>query len=467
MATEGAFRDLRVEGSLPVDLDGAFLRVGPNPKFPPLGGYHWFDGDGMLHAVTLSQGRASYANHLVRTERLAYESEQGAARFLKIGDMRYATGLVLILLFRLRQLLGLAPEDVSAANTALLFHGGALLALHEYGVPYAMAVHSDGRLETLGAYLFGGRLPRTQHFTAHPKVDPVTGELFFFGYDLERAPHFTLGFASPRGALERLVPVPLPDPVMAHDFAITEHFVIVPDLPYCFRPQSVLSGGFGLQFERHRRARFGIGPRAMREASELRWFEAPACFFFHVVNAWEEREGQEVVLVACCDDSVDLGAGLTNFKPQLREFHFDLRSGMTRMAPLGVDLACDFPRINESLLGRRARFAYCSTMVGARFDGVIKVDLLARAVRGSIKYREGTFAGECVFVPRRNAADEDDGYLLTLAHDELMNESALLVFDAATMSARPLARVLLPRRVPYGFHGLFLSREQLAAQTAL
>ncbi|HBE21778.1 MAG TPA: 9-cis-epoxycarotenoid dioxygenase, partial [Cyanobacteria bacterium UBA11367] len=162
--------DLPVIGELPADLNGMFVRNGPNPQFPPKGQYHWFDGDGMLHGVHISNGKATYRDRYIQTRGWKIEHEAGHAIW---------TGL-------------LEPPQKdnpygpykNVANTALVWHDNRLLALWEGGEPHSIEVPS---LETVGSYTYGGNLKSP--FTAHPKVDPVTGEMMFFGYSLAQPPY--------------------------------------------------------------------------------------------------------------------------------------------------------------------------------------------------------------------------------------------------------------------------------------
>ena len=127
---EGAFapidreleaRDCEVIGEVPRDLAGVYVRNGSNPRYEPKGRYHWFDGDGMLHAVHFEDGRAHYRNRWVRTEAFAIEDAAGEAVWSGINerpDFRHPGG-----------------PFKDTANTDLVFHAGRLLALWWLGGP--------------------------------------------------------------------------------------------------------------------------------------------------------------------------------------------------------------------------------------------------------------------------------------------------------------------------------------------
>ena len=209
--TESTADQLSVLGEIPLELNGMFVRNEPNPQFPPVGTYHWFDGDGMLHGVRIQDGKASYRNRYIRTQ--GFEQERRAGRALFGGLLQPLQG-----------------GFKNVANTAIVWHRERLLALWEGGEPHAIAVPS---LETLGSHTFGGKL--TSPVTAHPKIDPVTKEMMFFGYSLAQPPHVKYSIVSSDGKLLRTVPIELPVGVMMHDFAITEHYTIFMDLPLTFR----------------------------------------------------------------------------------------------------------------------------------------------------------------------------------------------------------------------------------------
>lgn len=476
--------DLPVQGTLPACLDGEFVRNGPNPYFKPTGGYHLFDGDGMLHGVRIKGGRATYVNRYVRTNKLRQEVEYGRPLFGKLGDMTGYVGVLRLLVGGLRKQLGVldTSQGAGTGNTALVYHGKQLLALHEGDKPYAVRVLEDGEMETLGRLDYGGRLDHS--FTAHPKVDPVTGEMFTFGYNVEANPHVVYHVVSAGGELGPPVPITLPDPVMMHDFAVTERHAVFMDLPLVFRAAEMAKGGFPFRWAGEKPARFGVLPRYAATEAALKWFELPTGFVFHTANAFEE--GDEVALFACRYDKIDLNAGRPGLKETdveeqrsyLYEFRFNMATGAATQKQLG-DIYVDFPRINEAFLGRKQRYVYCSVFSGMRIVGVAKYDITLEpqlglplgATGGTLAayfpHGPGRFGSEPVFVPRSSdpqSAPEDDGLLLNFVFDEASNTSDMVVVDARTMSPDPVAVARLPDRIPYGFHGIFVSEEQLQSQ---
>jgi carotenoid cleavage dioxygenase-like enzyme len=441
---------LEVLGEIPDDLNGVYVRNGPNPQFDPRGRYHWFDGDGMVHALHIAEGKAAYRNRWIRTE--GFERERTAGTPLWTGIIEPFAGN--------------PPEalEKDTANTSLVFHNDRLLALwYRSGKPYAL---DPVTLETLGAEEFGGTL--RCEVSAHAKVDEQTGELFFFDYGV-RPPYMRYGVASADGVIRHFVPIDLPGPRLPHDMAITERHAILMDLPLFSDPTAAKAGRFKLHFDRTVPSRFGVIPR-YGAADEIRWFEAEPCFIYHSVNAWEDDD--EVVLEVCRvtkpEPRSDLDGPLAQMLSYLRldahlhRFRFDLRTGATREEVVDDDNS-EFPSLNLSRVGRRARYAYnmhISPEKTLLFDGLMKYDV-ANGSSETYWFGEGRWGSEAPFAPRPGAADEDDGYLLSYVYDEREGRSDVEVLDAQDVAAGPVCRIKLPVRVPLGFHATWIPGERL------
>ena len=436
---------LQVIGELPPDLSGMFLRNGPNPQYSPLGQYHWFDGDGMLHGVRIHNGRAEYRNRYVRTKGWQIEHEAGKAIWSGLLEPPQMDNPY-------------APTK-NTANTALVWHAGTMLATWEGGAPYAIALPT---LDPVGEYTYNGKLASS--FTAHPKIDPMTGEMMFFGYSFA-PPYLQYGVVSSKGELLRTVPIELPMAVMMHDFAITENYTIFMDLPLTFSPSRMQKGKPPLMFESNRPSRFGIVTRH-GDNSNIRWFETPACYVFHTLNAYEE--GEEVVLIACRMNSTnvlmseDTASAKDDSTPRLHQWRFNLNTGTVKETKID-SVASDFPRINENFLGRANRYGYTGRMAGSSmplFDGIVKYDLNTNKSQ-THEFGAGRYGGEAVFAPHPDGKDEDDGWLITFVYDREAETSELVIINAKDITFEPAARVLIPQRVPYGFHGAWISSAQL------
>ncbi|KAK7850458.1 carotenoid 9 [Quercus suber] len=427
--------DLLVKGFLPDCLNGEFVRVGPNPKFEPVAGHHF-----MIHGLRIKNGKATYVSRYVRTSKLKQEEYFGAAKFMKwgntivgkalrnywedweCGDWRSERpfGLLMVIMQLLRQKLKVldALHGTGTANTALVYHHGKLLALQEADKPYVLKVLEDGDIQTLGMLDYDKRLKHS--FTAHPKVDPFTGEMFTFGYSLT-PPYITYRVISKDGFMHDPVPITISDSIMMHDFAITENYAIFMDHPLIFKPKEMVKEKrSAFTFDATKRARFGILPRYAKDELQIRWFELPNCFTFHNVylcsrfhldlfndflslaNAWEEED--EVVLITCRAQHPDLDMfngivkeKLKNFSNELYEMRFNMKTGLALQKKLSASVV-ELPRVNESYTSRK---------------------------------------------------------------------SSVHVIDAKTMSADPVAVVEIPHRVPYGFHAFLVTEEQLQEQGKL
>jgi len=451
--------DLTVEGTLPDDLTGVFVRNSSNPRFAPKGRYHWFDGDGMLHAVQFAAGRATYRNRFIRTRGLEAELEAGAALWGGILD----------------------PPDFAnprgpykdTANTDLVYHAGQLLATWWLGgKPYVIDLPS---LETCGIQKYEGKLGKGM--CAHPKVDPRTGEMMFIDY-APFPPYLTYGVISAEGQLVHQVPIELPGPRLQHDIAITERFTVLMDLPMYFDPEKLAEGRTVVRFYRDQPSRFGLIPRR-GTSTDVRWFETSPGYVYHTVNAWEE--GERVVMIGCkirnplakdpsnpTPTQVLPTIGMLQLQPFLYRWTFDLSTGLAKEEQLD-DVLAEFPRMDNRALGRRTRFSYHQRVVAAPtllFDGVIKYDL-DRGTSETHQYPTGWYGGETAFCPRANAATEDDGYLCTFVANEATGASELYVIDARSPKAAPIARVQIPQRVPTGYHTWWVSDDDLRAQRPL
>ncbi|KAJ7528309.1 hypothetical protein O6H91_16G094400 [Diphasiastrum complanatum] len=467
--------ELPISGELPSCLEGIYVRNGANPYFKPLAGHHFFDGDGMLHAVRLNEGNASYCCRFTRTHRLVEEQKAGRAFFPKaIGELHGHGGIARLLLLAARSLCGLVDpsKGMGVANAGLIFFNGRLLAMSEDDLPYALAVGEDGELETLGRYDFQGQL--SSSMIAHPKKDPETGELFALSYDVVKQPYLRYFFFSADGKKSPDVSISLQQPTMMHDFAITKNFVVIPDQQVVFRMQELLRGGSPVVYDRSKSSRFGILPKYDSDESRMRWIDVPDCFCFHLWNAWEEGEDEVVVLGSCMTppDSI-FNESEEELRSILCEIRLNTQTGSsTRHKIANVNLEAG--QVNRRFLGRKSRYAYLAIAEPwPKVSGIAKVDLEFPGkdpedkVVSRFMHGENCYGGEPFFVPRDGndeTAAEDDGFLLSFRHSEKTEQSELLVLDASSPSLELIASVKLPSRVPYGFHGTFLSSQNLAEQ---
>lgn len=438
--------DLAVTGQIPAGLNGLFLRNGPNPEFEPRGDYHLFDGDGMLHGLWFGDGAARrYKNRWIDTAGLRAERRVGRSCFGGMVDMDSASAEV-------RKEVG---HVKNVANTHVIRHANRIMALWEVGEPHEISPE----LDTVGPFNFNGQLNGTM--TAHPHEDPVTGELLFFGYGLV-PPYLTFYRLDRAGELVEKAEIALPDPVMMHDFAITENHVLFLDAPAVFDLHAALAGGSVFDWRPERGTRIGVFNRAAGPSS-IRWFATEPGYVFHFLNAFED--GNEIQLVGCRQERLEMGLtdeGRANVVlPNLTRWTIDLASGVVRQEQID-DAMADFPRIDERRTGLRNKVGYLTGWSsvpehgGGTFDMVSRVDMQTGA-KSSYQHGPGRTTGEAIFAPDPSGTAEDDGWLLSYVYDQATDRSDVVVLDAHDPAAGPVATVHLPRRAPFGFHGSWLA----------
>lgn len=429
----------------------------------------------MVHSVRIKNGQASYCNRFVKTSKFNQEKAVKQPLTAKFGDMRGMAGLLHILLDKLRKVLGLIDDSsgLGTSNTALAFHAGRLLALHEGDCPYWLRITCEGLIDTIGRCTFDGKLSHS--FTAHPKIDPKTQEMFAFGYKIdEKYPACYVMRHDSDGRQVTDYRIDLPKPVMMHDCALTEkHFIIV-DVPLVFDPKvMVKENRLPFKFDKSYPARFGVVDRYSQDGSGIQWFCTEPMMIFHVANAWERDDGT-IELYVCAFKEFDLSS-VENISEStvahLTRIELDTITGKTTCQEI-CRIGGDFPVVPASLVGRKTKFAYIASMeLDAKmpvFNGICKVDLSASSsessVVGQIHHGDGRYGGEAYFVPSRSANKEDDGYLMTYVWDENTTQSEFVVYSSKTMSSVPVVRIALPHRVPYGFHALWVDEKQIQQQ---
>ncbi len=435
--------ELEVIGEIPSDISGHFLRVGPNPYYvPDESRYHIFDGDGMIHGVHISEGKATYRNRFVATAGLSKERAEG--HWIYPGLNMFGDYLAK----------GEMPETKNTGNTAMVFHNGQLFAMMEGGTPYRITLPE---LETEGEHDFKGTLKH--NFTAHPKVDTKTGEMMTFGYGIS-PPFLTYSVVDRSGEAVHTKEITIPKGVMMHDCAITERYTIFPDLPLVFDFESMMSGDGLVQWDPDNGCRIGIVPRLGGDDS-IRWFDIEESFLFHVANAWEE--GDVVVFQACRSDRGGIvtkeGSDVREQLGQLHEWRFNMVTGNVESKALDSGYYCDFPRIKDDLVGYRNRYIYAARFRVQDmpvFDGELKYDNETGKIQVH-HFGDDCESGEAVFAPRIGSIQEDDGYVICFVYDASSGSSECHIIDAQNFEAPPVARIKIPQRVPHGFHASWVS----------
>ncbi|KAL6537598.1 ccd4,nced4 [Orobanche minor] len=272
-----------------------------------------------------------------------------------------------------------------------------------------------------------------------------------------------------RGRKQKEVPIhSMEKCAVIHDFAVTENYAVFCDGQIVVNPLRVLSGRSPVGVDPGKIPRLGIIRKYAADESGMRWVDAPGFNMLHCVNAWEEDGGAAIVMVASNAVSVERVLEITDSVPQLT-----LETVMINVTAKTVhrralsDKILDFAVINPAYAATKNRYVYAAVIGFNALVGVVKLDLSLTNEAGrdctvaSRLYGPGCCGGEPFFVPNNSRGDEDDGYLITYLHDEVIQESKFLVMDARSPTLDIIASIKLPQRVPNDLHGLFVSESDL------
>lgn len=423
--------DLPVVGELPDELNGRYLRNGPNP-FAPVDPerHHWFLGDGMVHGLRLRDGRAEWYRN----------------RYVGGATLNAARGLP-----------DLPGPDWSgqgfSPNTNVGGFAGRTWALVEGG---ACPVELTYELESVCRNDFFGTLPNG--FTAHPKVDPDTGEMHAVVYAWPHlVDHVQYVVVGTDGRVRHHVDVPVPGMTMVHDMSLTERYAVIYDQPVTVDIEVALTGRFPFRWTPDYGCRLGFLPRD-GSAADIVWVDAPLSYTYHPMNAYDAPDGT-VVLDLCVYDrmfATDVIGPFGDGMARLERWVVDVaRRSMSRTV---IDeRANEFPRHRGSLTGKPYRYGYCTSPSAEHPRWTTLKHDLAEGTCIEYDHGAGRGAGEPVFVARPSSSTEDDGWLLMFVHDANAMTTEFVVLDAQDLARGPVATVPLPQRVPYGFHGNWVS----------
>jgi 8'-apo-carotenoid 13,14-cleaving dioxygenase len=429
MQRELAIEELTVAGTIPPELDGRYLRIGPNPIAPDPKSYHWFIGDGMVHGIRIKEGRARwYRNRWIRSEAVGGMLQVPAAPGPRHGTF-------------------------DTVNTNVIGHAGATWALVEAG---STPVRLNDTLEQQTYDDFGGTLKGA--FTAHPHRDPATGELHAICYDATVTDEIRHVVVSAEGRVVRELAIPVRHGPSIHDCAITDRFVIILDLPVTFSMAALIGGrGFPYRWNASHEARIGLLPRN-GGADDILWIRIDPCYIFHTGNAFELADGRVVMDAVVYNRMFAESTQGPDANPRgLERWTIDNARGSVERGVLDP-APQEFPRIDERRTGKPHRFLYSLGLpkiadehwAGATF--ILKHDLNT-GTRQLHDFGAGRFPGEFVFVPRHADAAEDEGWVIGLVVDMQRGETDLAILDAQAIEAEPVATTTIPHRVPAGFHG--------------
>ncbi|MQT15101.1 carotenoid oxygenase family protein [Segnochrobactrum spirostomi] len=457
---EGDVYDLVVEGEVPTAIKGTYYQVAPDPQYPPMLGQDiFFNGDGCIHAFTFADGHVDFKRRYVLTERLKAQRE--ARRSLHGVYRNTYTNDPLV-----------SGLSNSTANTNVIVHHGKLLALKEDSHPYAL---DPTTMETLGTYDFGGQLTSAT-FTAHPKIDPVTGDMLCFAYEAkgDATPDIVYYEIDKSGRKTKEVWIRGPYAAMIHDFAVTEHYVVFPLMPLTVDLDRIRKGGRHFEWQPGLDQTFGVLPRD-GDAKDVRWFTAPNGFQGHTLNAFDDGHGRVYV------DMPVASGNVFPFFPQadgyvpppetimsrLTRWTFDMnKAGNSLEASSLTDFICEFPRSDDRYMGRPYRHGFVAGLDPRRpydfetlgppswafMNFFAHVDLTTGKVKSWFA-DDKTSVQEPAFIPKSAGAAEGEGYLVALVNRLAERATDLLVFDAQHLDDGPIATVKLPVRLRMSLHG--------------
>ncbi|CAM0908160.1 unnamed protein product [Alopecurus aequalis] len=498
----GGIREIvDIAGEIPSDFpEGVYIRNGSNPLFGALHSSDsvfgksddiWVEGEGMLHALYFTKSSddntwsISYTNRYVQSDTYRIEKELNKPCFLPSTDGDPHAMLVAAALNTLRY--GKAYKNMS--NTSVFEHAGRVFSATENDNPHEIDLYSLG---TLGSWNVDGgwNMP----FTAHPKVIPGTGELVIFGFSVDR-PFLTVGIVSADGKkLKRKVALNLDRCTYCHEIGVTAMYNIILDSPLTLSKERMLRGAPLIEFEKDSYARIGIMPH-YGDANSIIWFYVQPFCTIHLVNCFEEDD-EVIVRGFHVPSSIIMGPriinmmkdttnhGLNEEYSRLYEWRLNLKTRTVAGKYLtGMEVALEFPVINDKYVGLRHKYAYAevadspATLAGGpgivrpKFGGFAKFLLDEREdittketgrediIKTEYHYLDrNQFCSGATFVPKVNGANEDDGWIVSYVHDEGTNKSEVHTINARRFGCGPIAKITLPQRVPYGFHGTFVSK---------
>ncbi|MBK6801294.1 carotenoid oxygenase family protein [Novosphingobium sp.] len=432
MTEERTLHDLKVTGTIPAELSGRYVRIGPNPFKPDPRGHHWFIGDGMVHGVRIQDGKALwYRNRYIRSQELEGKGGPAAAP----GPRRGRRDLV---------------------NTNVIQHHGKTLAIVEAG---SFPAELSDDLETVTYTDLGGTLHVP--FSAHPHEDPLTGELHAIAYDGQTQDTVWHVVVSKEGRVVREEPVPVEHGPSIHECSLTQKYVLVFDLPVTFSMKALIGGErFPYRWNAEHRARVGLLPRA-GTAAEIVWCDVDPCYVFHVANSYDAPDGTVI-----CDMSVyetmfaDGPDGPNGKSLGMERWIIDPAAGKVKRATLD-SAPQEFHRPDERYFGQPYRYAWSLGLPDSEQSGflgnapIYRYDL-ETGERQAHDFGAGRVPGEFVFVPRSADAAEGDGWVMGYVIDTANETTDLVILNAADMAAPPVASIHIPHRIPPGFHGNWL-----------
>lgn len=450
--------NLEVEGAIPMDIEGQFVRVQPDPLYPPmLGNDIFFNGDGMITSFRIKNGAVDMIQRYVETERVQKQLEAGRSVFGLYRNPYTNADHV-------------QDKVYSTANTNIVKYRDKLLALKEDNLPYAM---DPDTLETFGPDDLDGQFT-AETFTAHPKNCPDTGNFLAFSYRARGEDSIDMAYFefSPDGQKIRETWFKAPFPPFIHDFGVTPNYLIFPVIPIKYNPENGKAGGMILQWDYDQETLFGV-MRRDGDGSDIRWMKLPNAFPGHVQNVFE-RDGKIYCDLPIANDNVFFffpdpsgrAPSPETIQAPMYRVELDLsRNDDAARAEKLTDISVEFGRIDERIAGKPYRYGFAIGQDITQWDfpklgpphpfwfnTVTKIDVEAPSVTNWCPGPTDSVQ-EPVFIQRSDDAPEGDGYLLLIVNRNLTQSSDLVMLDTARLEAGPIATITCPFRMRMGLHG--------------
>ncbi|WP_159500468.1 carotenoid oxygenase family protein [Microbacterium sp. 18062] len=452
-----------IQGEVPAHLDGTYFKAVCDRQYPkavPEGPLGAFNDDGMAISFRFHKGRVDYKSRFIRTPR--FEAERAAGRSLfgyyrnPLHDDPLVEGVVR-----------------GIANTNLVYHAGKLYASKEDAPPIIIDPET---LETIGHYDFGGAFT-SQTATAHPKIDPRTGELVFFGYAAKGETTRDIAYyeADANGDIVHETWFKAPYSCMIHDFAVTQNYVVFPVIPLRSELAWLEAGESTFQWDPQEKVHLGVIPRKGRGDKAV-WYEGPNRFASHIMGAYDD--GRRIYI----DTPVSHSSYFPWF-PIVGNGEHDPERSKGYLSRWTIDLAgegrsftetrlsnvpSEFPRMDDryetltyqwGLMGLTERPGHDAP--GRGFRWVATIDHRTGAHR---LYYPGDRAtvGEPIFVQGDENAPEGHGYVFVIVSRRDLMHSELVILDAQDVDGEPVCTLKIPLRIPRGLHGNWVTAEELA-----
>jgi carotenoid cleavage dioxygenase-like enzyme len=442
------------EGKIPDDLEGIFVRIGPNPLPGWSKRYHWFDGHGMLHNLRFKSGKITYTNQFVKTPRYVIEKRLGKDYFLRIGELVGVSGIFKAIIFPyVLKAHGLTPLTAGPANTDTVIFNHKLYVLNEGNLPFEATLNDDGTLNEVGYTTFNGVL--NYPVSAHPKIDYHTNSMLFHSYSpdpqlMKKHGSIKFGELLSDGSVRNYRGIFSDHTSFAHDMMITKNWIVLYDSSVHFDISKIVQGKSVFNWKPDSTMKVML---VCRKTGEVMTFDVGRPHsIVHPMNAWEENDGT-VVMWAPIGDHMDLELDSRSNCFYMSEIRISPISGTISMERLDNTYNQEFCSIRRDFYGRYAQYGVAGILDTSSQDGVFRGfiiwDLQEKKPAKIVHFAKDEFGGEPVVIAKPETAGSRDFYIGTFVYNSVTEISSFLLYEEDKL----VARLNMPYRVPYGFHG--------------